>query len=308
VISPWWAAFSPAETVVSCGSGEHTVRWQDGALHAVEHPDTEGELVLAALGSDVAPCLDLIGAWERHCDDLVVLSLGPRSAGDLLTITTADIDDLEARQHPPGWRRRRTGLGKYGTSRGGGAFTSGRVSGPALPAGRVGIGGASARLVQDGDPGRHELLRLLTLSTPFQLRLSGAVAHAWSALGLDAARADRAQPALTAALTGRVAPAAARWLCLELTQIQVALEAGPGGGAIELDDGPDGARLTVALPVSWLARVWAPGLAIVDGYFTIRVQHAAWPAARILALSEPGRDPVELTVRHEGDRWRVVRR
>ena len=62
------------------------------------------------------------------------------------------------------------------------------------------------------------------------------------------------------------------------------------------------------LPVSWLAWVWAPGLAVVDGHLVVRVLHAAWPAAQVLAIGAPGRDPVEVTVRHEGGGWSLVRR
>ncbi len=305
MISPWWAACGPVETQISCSSGEHTVRWEDGTLHAVDHPDAEGDLVLAALGGDATPCLDLVRTWERHSDDLVVLSLAPRSADDVVTITTAEIDLL---QNNPAWRQRRTRLRRHGTVSGGGTFTSGRASGPGPPPGHVMTGGAPARLVQDGDQGRHELLRLLTLSTPFQLRLSGAVTHAWSAWGPLAVRAERAGPALTAALMGRAAPAAARWAGLDLTQVQVAVDAGPGWGALDAVRVADGVRLMVALPVSWLAWVWAPGLAVVDGHFVVMVQHAAWPTARVVTLSAPGQDPVELTVRHESGGWRIVRR
>jgi hypothetical protein len=306
VISPWWAALGPVDVRLSCGSGEHSVRWADGTLHALDHPDPEGELVLAALGGDATPCLDLVRTWERHCDDLVVLALAPRSADDLLTITTAEIDELATRQQPPGQYRRRVRAGSQFTSYGGGSFTTSRISGPGAIQGQLKIGGVPARLVTEGDPGRHELLRLLALSTPFQLRLSGAVAHAWSASGPHAARAGRAKPALTAALTGRVAPAAARWIDVDLTQIETALHAGAGWGALELDGLAAEARLKVALPVSWLAWVWAAGLAVVDGHFVVGVQHAAWPTAQVLAISAPGRDPVELTVRHESGGWSAV--
>ncbi len=305
--SPWWAAFGPVETQVSCGSGQHSVRWADGTLHPLEHADVEGEIVLAALGGDATPCLDLVRTWAGHSDDLVVLALTARSADDLVTITTAEIEELAAQGHPP-VHSRRTGLRGHVTFRGGSAFTSGPASGSAASWGRVMVGGAPAQLVQEGDQSRHELLRLLALGRPFQLRLFGAVAHAWSAHGPRAAQADRARPALTAALTGRLAPAAARWLDVDLTEIEDALYSGPGWGAIGLD-GPAGeVRLKVWLPVSWLAWVWAPGLAVVDGHFVVRVQHAAWPTAQVLAISAPGQAPVELTVRHEGDRWTIVRR
>jgi hypothetical protein len=41
----------------------------------------------------------------------------------------------------------------------------------------------------------------------------------------------------------------------------------------------------------------------VDGHFVVSVEHAAWPTAQVLAISAPGRDPVELTVRHESGGW-----
>jgi hypothetical protein len=308
VISPWWAALGPVDIQVSCGSGEHSVRWADGTLHALEHPDAEGELVLAALGGDATPCLDLLRTWERHCDDLVVLALAPRSADDLLTITTAEIDELVARRQPLGQYRRRVRAGSQFTSFGGGSFTTSQVSGPGAIQGQLKIGGVPARLVTEGDQGRHELLRLLAFSTPLQLRLSGAVAHSWSASGPHAARASRAKPALTAALSGRVAPAVTRWLDVDPTQIETALHGAAGWGAIERAGLAAETRLRVALPVSWLAWVWAPGLAVVDGHFVVSVQHAAWPTAQVLAISAPGRDRVELTVRHESIGWSVVRR
>ena len=307
MISPWWAAFGPVETRVGCGPGQHTVLWADGMLHAVDHPDAEGELVLAALGGEATPCLDLVSIWNRHSDDLIVLALAPRSADDLLTITTAEIDEVAARRRPAGSRMAHIARVGQGHFPGGGNFVTGRAWG-SVPQGRVMIGGVPAHLVQEGDQGRHELLRLLALSTPLQLRLSGAVAHAWSRWGPQADRADRARPALTAALAGRVGPAAARWLGIDLPQIEASLHSGPGWGAIELDSSADDVRLKVALPVSWLAWVWAPGLAVVDGHLVVSVQHAAWPSAQVLAMSAPGQDPVDLSVRHDSGSWSVVRR
>ena len=100
--SPWWAAFGPAETALDCGAGRHRICWSDGTLVPVDHPDAEGELVLAALGGDATPCLDLVRLWGQHSDDLTVFSIGPRSADDKLTITSATLDELPARQHGTG--------------------------------------------------------------------------------------------------------------------------------------------------------------------------------------------------------------
>lgn len=92
--SLWWAAFGPAEASVGCGSGQHRLRWAGGAVDAVDHPDAEGELVIAALGGAATPCLDLVRVWGSHCDDLTVLAVGPRSADDQLTIGPDAIEEL----------------------------------------------------------------------------------------------------------------------------------------------------------------------------------------------------------------------
>ena len=72
---PWWAALPAVETRIRCGTGEHVLRWSQGRLHAADHPDAEGELVLAALGGDKAECVAMLEVWGAHADDLDVLAL-----------------------------------------------------------------------------------------------------------------------------------------------------------------------------------------------------------------------------------------
>jgi hypothetical protein len=50
------------------------------------------------------------------------------------------------------------------------------------------------------------------------------------------------------------------------------------------------------VPVSWLASVWACGLAVVDGHLVVAVEEPGWPRARVLALPSPGAPPVRLDV------------
>ena len=38
---PWWAALRPAQSQISCGAGQHLLRWADGELIAADHPDAE---------------------------------------------------------------------------------------------------------------------------------------------------------------------------------------------------------------------------------------------------------------------------
>lgn len=302
--APWWAAFRPAETRISCGTGQHVLRWADGRLTAADHADAEGELVLAALGGDKAECVAVVEAWGAHRDDLDVLALGPRSDVDELDVTWDIVQDL------------RSVLGhRYG-----------RMTGRAHPgwAGRPPLARAAAQRIRSM-PMRHvspeaeraqgrraDLLSLFALGRDFQLALSAEVAAAWSAAGRTPDGPPRppapardlaaARPALTAALTGRLAPAAASWLGIEPDQVQAIPHEGGGWGRAELD----GPTLRAALPVSWLARVWAAGLPVVGGHLVVDVLDAAWPQARVRGLREPGAEPAVLSIQHDGEHWTVA--
>ncbi len=324
--SPWWAAFGPAETHVTCGAGQHRIRWADGQLQAADHPDAEGELVLAALGGDATPCLDLASAWGKHSDDLTVLAIGPRSAADTLAFSPEIVEKItEARTAPSSG----SGLGGVISSlsvrritssqRGGGTFAVAGARGPGWSRGRVsGYHGSRPRLPRgrrsfahavmhwpggDADTAHAELIWLLTLGAPFQFRLSGAVAQAWSAEGQRASRAGQATPALTAALAGRLAPAAGRWLGIDPAAVDASIHDGGGWGAVEQARVGGERRLQARLPVSWLAQIWAPGLAVVGGHLVVSVVQAEWPTADVLALPSPGARPVELSIRHDGRGW-----
>src|SRR5208282_6592572 len=79
---------------VSCGEHTHQLRWGEGTLIALNHPDAEGERVLAALGGDRSECMDLVEFWGALGDDLEVLAIGPRSSDDELTLDPAEIAQL----------------------------------------------------------------------------------------------------------------------------------------------------------------------------------------------------------------------
>ncbi len=365
---PWWGAFGPAQGQVRCGTGEHTVRWDGGRLIPLDHPDAEGELVMAALGGEAPGCVELAQAWGAHSDDLQVLALGPRSAGDELAVTP---DDVESFRQQPVMVRSWASYGPIATWRAGllrGWLSTAGLRAVAAPFVRPAGGGAPVQPGTAGRPrgaggwplapeaeralaSRVELLSLLALGTPFQLRLSGAVAAAWSGDGPRARDRDAVRPALAAALTGRLAPAAAAWLGIDPGRVAASLHEGDGWGRIELagtggdkglcspggttpqdpprgaspggttpQDPPRGASpggttlqdppLVAELPVCWLARVWAPGLAVVGGHLIVDVEEAAWPEARVLALPRPGAEPVALSVRagtgHQAGHWTVA--
>ena len=136
---------------------------------------------------------------------------------------------------------------------------------------------------------RVELLSLFALGRDFQLRLSAQVAAAWSGdVPAGPARGQgNAQPALVAALAGRLAPAAGPWAGLDPDAVRATLHEGPGWGSVE----GDGSGLRAALPLGWLARVWAPGFPVADGHLVVDVLEVSWPQVRVLGLPAPGRSP-----------------
>jgi hypothetical protein len=300
VTRQWWEALPAVETWVPCGSGMHPVRWEKGALQLPAHPDAEGELVLAALGGERAYCVELAEAWGRRTDDLEVLAILPRSEADAVAITWKDVEEFRNSRPtsfgpPPGSRPMRPAPGSPPV-----AMVSPHGQGhPAVPP-RAGPGSAPMRHPLQAElerlRSRHlDLLSLLALGPAFQMSLSGTVAAAWADGGARAPERSAHRPALEAALNGRLAPAAAAWLGVDPDRVDIHRHEGPGWGSLELT--ASGRRLHGSLPVGWLSSVWACGLAVVGGHLVVAVRQAAWPEATVLAVPEPGRDPVVLTVR-----------
>jgi hypothetical protein len=283
---PWFTSLPPCETLVPCGQGRHSVRWDAGELRLASHADPGAELVLAALGGDKARCVEIAEAWRRHAADLTVLSTGPRGPADKVTVTW---DDVEA----AGQAARGGGWGWYGPGPG----SAGRLASPPTAA----MARAAIRHRQHqqeaGEAGqrRLDMLSLLALGTEFQIRLAGHVVAAYADRLDEPDEAGRTiRSVLTAALDGRLAPVAERWLGIDPDQVAVALHRGPGWGSVELTGRGEQRRLRVSLPAWWLARVWACGLALTGGHLVVAVERAGWPDAQVLALRAPGAEPVSL--------------
>jgi hypothetical protein len=254
----WYLSAPPCSATVPCASGQHELRWTAGAIELPAHPDGEAELVLAALGGEKAGCVELAEIWQRHVSDLSVLAIGPRGTADKITVTWDSVTEPE--QHvPPA------------------AMTRGR---PPL---RDHFEQARLRMT--------DVLSLLALGPEFGCRLAGHVVAAYAER-----LTPKNRPALTAALEGRLAPLAERWLGIEPGQVRAALHDGDGWGSVELHGNGADRELRVALPAGWLASVWACGLALVDRQLVVAVTEPGWPDARVLALPAPGRDPVELAL------------
>ena len=74
---------------------------------------------------------------------------------------------------------------------------------------------------------------------------------------------------------------------------------GPGGAA---SSGTE-SGLRAALPLSWLARVWAPGFPVADGHLVVDVLEVSWPQVRVLGLQAPGAEPAVLSIQPDGEHW-----
>lgn len=283
---PWFTSLPPCETLVPCGQGRHSVRWEAGELRLASHADPGAELVLAALGGDKARCVEIAEAWQRHTADLTVLSIGPRGPADEVAVTWDDVDAAgqAARGGSWGW---------------GGPGPAGRrmASPPTAAMARAAIRHQQhQREAGEASQRRLDMLSLLALGTGFQIRLAGQVV---------AAHADRLdepdehgysiRPALKAALAGRVALVAEQWLGIDPDQVEVSLYRGAGWGSAELTGRGEQRRLRVSLPAWWLARVWACGLALTGRHLVVAVERAGWPDAQVLALRAPGAEPVSLS-------------
>jgi len=280
---PWFTSLPPCETLVPCGQGQHSVRWEAGELRLPSHADPEAELVLAALGGDKARCVEIAEAWQRHTADLTVLGIGPRGPADEVVVTWDDVDAAEQAA-----RGGTGGPGRWGW----------RLASPP----RAAMARAAIRHQQyqeeagEASQRRLDMLSLLALGTGFQVRLAGQVV---------AAHADRLdepeelgrtiRSVLTAALAGRVALVAEQWLGIDPDQVEASLYRGAGWGSVELTGRGEQRRLRVSLPAWWLARVWASGLALTGRHLVVAVERAGWPDAQVLALRAPGAEPVSLS-------------
>ena len=280
---PWFTSLPPCETLVPCGQGQHSVRWEAGELRLPSHADPEAELVLAALGGDKARCVEIAEAWQRHTADLTVLGIGPRGPADEVVVTWDDVDAAEQAA-----RGGTGGPGRWGW----------RLASPP----RAAMARAAIRHQQyqeeagEASQRRLDMLSLLALGTGFQVRLAGQVVAA-HADRLDEPEELRRtiRSVLTAALAGRVALVAEQWLGIDPDQVEASLYRGAGWGSVELTGRGEQRRLRVSLPAWWLARVWASGLALTGRHLVVAVERAGWPDAQVLALRAPGAEPVSLS-------------
>ena len=245
--------------------------------------------MLAALGGEKARCIEVAEAWARHTDDLSVLAIGPRHAGDEIAVGWDDvIAAAQAGQAPS-------------VTVGSGRMKPAAMRLASQPGPTMARMAARQRQAQEetlaAQRRRNDILSLLALGYGFQVRLIGQVAAAHA--GRDGG--EQVRPALVAAIAGRLGPVAEEWLGIDPDQVTVSLHSARSWGASELTGYGADRRLRISLPAGWLASVWACGLARVGRFLIVGVEQPGWPTARVLGLRSPGAVPEPLDVHADPD-------
>lgn len=235
-MTPTGFVLPAAETWVKCAGRRHRLRWADGQLRTIAHPDADRERTLAVLGGESYRCLELVDMWTRHASDLDVLMRASRGPGDPLEAAAESADEDVA-----------TDFGWYGP----------------------GFHGAGhPHLFRPPD----DLTVLLGLGDGLPERLvAGVVDHWTSAVGEPGDTVAAASSALHAALYGRVRLAVHSWLGDGRIVVDVQM-VDPAASATLTRNGRD---VAVGLPFRWLRDVWVPGLSTVMGRFCLDVTRVA---------------------------------
>jgi len=267
-MNEWWRGLAPAQATVDCGGKSHRLRWEGGAIRALDHGDVESERTLAALAAESCTCLDLIEAWDRHRDDIRVLVLASRGPTDIVAV----------HEHPGaqlGLVRPQAVSGGGAVGRGSprsrtrrvqmfsatGAGSSGRTAYARLVGMPRPIGRTSAKA-----QAQSELVALLGLGGGLPDRLMAAVAAAWkNRLAQTDRPPARSRAQLQAALHGRVLSVMRSWLGASGSEFRLRMIGERGKPKLTSDDN----YIRAELPFGWLVDVWAQGLTTIWGRFCL---------------------------------------
>ncbi|MGI9599111.1 MAG: hypothetical protein ACR2QK_23305 [Acidimicrobiales bacterium] len=65
----WWLTAGELTMIVACEGSEHRLRWRDGELRLLDHPELEAELAMVALGGAEPACVSHYRLWEDGLSD-----------------------------------------------------------------------------------------------------------------------------------------------------------------------------------------------------------------------------------------------
>jgi hypothetical protein len=280
-VNPWWLGLDPAQATIACGEYAHRLRWEQGALRALDHDDPEGERALAALGGERCACVEVLDAWSRHAGDPRVLVLASRGPTDPLAAHAGWTAQLGTRPRvaapamapPPAPAPRRQFL-RLPSRRGASAAAAQAAASASIAASAPAAPAPPAATVRGlptlplATQSESELVALLGLGGGVQDRLVATVADAW-ARRLETGGVDvpvsAARATLHASMQGRLAAVLRPWL--GRADIELELELIEAGGTPILTERVGVVR--AELPFAWLAEVWSRGLATVMGRFCL---------------------------------------
>jgi hypothetical protein len=247
-MSSWWLGVAGAQTTVVCGGHEHRLHWERGQLRALDHGDPDSERALAALGGEPFACMEILSAWERHSDDLRLLTLGSRGPIDRLGAQDDAMQGAVFSAGPPGRRppaaRQLARAGVIG----------------------IGPGGRPGGRMNKADRDQAELTQLIGLDGGLADRLQATVAASWERrIRTGHSQLQRAQPQLQAALHGRAVVALMALHGLSAVDAEVTMSPRDGPRSLSRRDG----TVHVELPFAWVVDVGARGLAAIFGRFCL---------------------------------------
>ncbi|HVM06868.1 MAG TPA: hypothetical protein VM345_00265 [Acidimicrobiales bacterium] len=245
----WHEGLAPVDVDLPVDRDLHRIRWEDGRLVLLAHPDPDAEIALAALGGGRCACLDVFDAWTAQLDDPEVLTVGRRHLSEQIQAdrTTLGRLEREATRWQAQWAAAMDDL---------------RVAGDVNGSTRL---AAVAERAERRLRTRLGFIRVLALDVELQDRLQLTVLAGAEARWSDPMFRERHRARLHAALIARA------WSPLE--EAGFATLAG-GRAAIELLDPGAPAVITperIALPLSWLTNVWGRGVALDEGRFVVEV-------------------------------------
>lgn len=236
----WWRGLRSVESTID----EHPIRWANGELHLVAHPDPEAEATLAALGGsgDRCTCLDVYAAWHAQRDDPSILTIGRRRASEQVVLDAAAAVRLE--RGAKRWRNQWTGviadLGHGGQKRAVARLLAEFAPAERALAVRVGFlrllaldprlgDRLQATVFATGDPERHP--------ARWRAALVGRARPTLAAAGLPPETVDDLPPAWLGNVWARGAAVVGGRLVTAVTSVE---EDGAGGHRIEADVHPGG--------------------------------------------------------------------
>jgi hypothetical protein len=251
----------PATAEIECNGAQHRITWRAGELSLEDH-DLEAERTASALGGELPACLELYDAWGMSVSPTLLSALlWPAPDDEPLVGGRLDMILQRLRQEMYSHLKNFAGV----------------------------IGRA-------GGPSRAEIFNSLRLNMHHRLLVGvpPALRPALVATVLD--RSDAMDDEhlvnelmldvhLKNLLGGVIADSVASWVPSARLHAENIVSIAPAGASPTLRaEFVDGAHLMhIALPLSWLALVWARGLVLVDDCFVLEALETIGDSVRVRA-------------------------